>query len=576
MLENLSIKNIALIDNLQINFTSGFNVLTGESGAGKSILIASISFVLGSKATVDIIREGKEEASVSALFSISDKNKSAREWLTENKIEIEGSSVLIRRTIKNTGRSSIWIEGEQVTRGQLAAFTSYLLDIHGQHDHQSLFNVQEHRRLLDSFSNITEEVSSFTREYALLAKLRDEYSSYVTEEKEKDEKIELLTFAIEEIEKANLKEDEEELLKEEEGRLAKFEKLLSCLENASQAFSSEEGLCSFARHAIKYLNDASSIDKSLSQTSKRLESVFYELEDIGDAIHSHLSSMTFSPERLEEVQERLSIIWRLKKKYGSSSDSAQSSIKDVLLYCERAKRTIAEYEKSDEKKEMIAKQIKEVEGRLLDIGHHITKKRGENKERLEQEVGKILKTLGMKAARFEVKIETVQEREGHLKASPYGFDEVEFLISANEGQEPKMLANIASGGEISRIMLALKTVLANDDEAQTLIFDEIDVGIGGEVASNVAMHIKKLASKKQILLITHLAIIAACADNHTKVEKSFIDGQTFTKAFVIENEKRVQEIARMLSGDSMSEASLVHARELLKKEVHKKDDSFLF
>ena len=558
MLENLSIKNIALIDSLEINFSKGFNVLSGETGAGKSILINSISFLLGGKSSIDIIRHGAEEASVSALFSISKKSENARQWLTSHQIDLEGDEVLIRRTLKTSGRSSIWIEGVQVSRLELVDFTSFLIDIHGQHDHQSLFKISEHRRFLDGFAGIENDVKTFTKMYAELASLREKYSSLMEKEKDREEREEFLNFAIEEIEKAKLRDGEEEKLKEEEVRLSHFEKLFSTIKDIVEVFNRENGGINALRKANHYFDDAQNMDKSLTSYAKRFESAFYEMEDISESIFSYYSNMSFSPERLEEIEKRLSLIYKLEKKYGAS-------IKDVLNFYENAKKNLENEMGVSEEKDVLLKNIKTLEASILELGHFITQKRKENTKKLQEEVENILKHLNMGKARFEVAITTKEENEGRLTANPFGFDEVEFMISANPGEEVKPLAKIASGGELSRIMLALKTALSENDETETLIFDEIDTGIGGEVALSLASHIKKLSEKKQILCITHLAVIASHADNHIKVEKHVTDGNTFTKAFIIENEKRVEEIARMLSGDEISPIAFNHASQLLER-----------
>ena len=558
MLINLSIKNIALIDSLEINFSKGFNVLSGETGAGKSILINSISFLLGGKSSTDIIRHGAEEASVSALFSISKNSENARQWLTSHQIDFENDEILIRRCLKNTGRSIIWIEGVQISRNELVDFTSFLIDIHGQHDHQSLFKISEHRRFLDGFAGIENDVKTFTKMYAELASLKEKYTSMVEKEKDKKERNEFLSFAIEEIEKARLKDGEEEKLKEEQSRLSHFEKLFSTIKDIVDTFNRENGGINSLRKVNHYFDDAQNMDKTLATYTKRFETAFYEIEDISESIFSYYSNMTFSPERLEEIEQRLSLIYKLEKKYGAS-------IKDVLAYYENAKNSLENENTENEIKETLLKNIKTLENSILELGHFITKKRKENTQKLQEEVENILKHLNMSKARFGVNITTKEENEGHLTANPYGFDEIEFMISANPGEDLKPLAKIASGGELSRVMLSLKTVLSENDEVETLIFDEIDTGIGGEVALSLASQLKRLSEKKQILCITHLAVIAAHADNHIKVEKYVIDGNTFTQAFVVENEKRVEEIARMLAGDDLSTVAFNHASQLLER-----------
>lgn len=333
MLESLSIKNVALIDSLNLEFSKGFNVLSGESGAGKSILIGSISFLLGGKANVDIIREGEEEASVSAIFSLSKNNERAYEWLNNHQIDLDGGTVLLRRSIKRGGRSLCWIQGVQVSRTELSQFSEFLIDIHGQHDHQSLFRLSEHRRLLDGFSGIEKDVSNFTKMYTELAALREKYSSMLEVEKEKKEREDFLSFAIEEIEKAGLKVNEEEQLKEEEVRLSQFEKLFDLLNSILLELQGDKGAVAKLRRALKSLEDAKDMDKRLASYAKRLETSFYEDEDILDSLSSYHSNMSFSPSRLEEVEGRLSLIYKLKKKYGSS-------IKEILLYYENAKKKL--------------------------------------------------------------------------------------------------------------------------------------------------------------------------------------------------------------------------------------------
>lgn len=558
MLVSLSIRNIALIESLDLDFSSGFNVLTGESGAGKSILIGSISFLLGSKVSTDIIRAGAEEASVAGIFLVSPYNSRAREWLKVHNVELEGDEVLIKRTLKQNARSSIWISGQAFSKVELQELTSFLIDIHGQNEHQSLFKISEHRRFLDGFAGIEKEVKHFSHLYAELALLREEWNALLQGEKDREKERDFLAFAIEEIEKANLKIGEEEDLKAEEKKLSKFEKLIDELKEILNLLEEDGAAISLFRKACKLLGDASNIDSSLKEYEPRMEGVFYEAEDIKESLSSYYSSLDFSPERLEELQMRLALISHLEKKYGSS-------ITDVLLYCENAKKELQHLSNSDEKIKQLEKKMANLEYEMLELGRQISKKRKENKEVLQSKVEEILKVIGMPNVRFCISLFTREEEEGRLKAGLYGFDEVEFLISANAGEGVKPLAKIASGGEISRIMLALKTVLSSNDEVETLIFDEVDVGIGGQAALNVASHIKALSQKKQILLITHLAIIASCADKQTKIEKYTKDGSTFTLAHLVVGDERIAEIARMLSGQEADDASRNHARELLKR-----------
>ena len=558
MLENISVKNIALIDSLFVEFEKGLNVLSGETGAGKSILIGALTLLLGGKTSTDFIRTGTDEAAVSGSFFIGNKHIEALKWLDEHGIEPEDNRVLIRRNLKQNGRSNAWIQSTPVTRNELEDFTSLLVDIHGQHDHQSLFRIAEHRRFLDSFAGINNEVKMFTSLYAELAEKRTELENLNLSEKELAEKQELLQFAIDEITKAKLKEDEKEELEAEEKRLNQFEKLFEALNTASQLISDESGIISLTKKAMHNLETAKNCDEELEDLLKRLETGYYELDDISSSIDSYLSKLTFNPERVEQVQERLSLIYKLTKKYGAT-------IQDVLNYAQNAEEQLESLSKREAGKSELEQKIGILQSKLLKLGRILSEKRKEASSKLQKEVEEVLSNLGMPKTKFQVRVDTRLPEGNRLSANPYGFDDIEFMISPNAGEPLRPLAKIASGGELSRVMLALKTVLAEGDEADTLIFDEIDTGIGGEVAVNVASHMKKLSKKKQILCITHLAVIASHADNHIKIEKNTIGQTTKTSAATVSGNARLEEIARMLAGDELSETSRKHAEELLVK-----------
>ncbi|WP_029410554.1 DNA repair protein RecN [Treponema pedis] len=561
MLENLSVKNISLIDNLFVEFENGLNVLTGETGAGKSILIGSLTVLLGGKTSTDIIRAGTDEAAVSGSFFIGAEHAEALEWLKCHGIEPEDNRILIRRNIKQNGRSAAWIQSLPVTRNELEELTSLLVDIHGQHDHQSLFKTAEHRRFLDSFAGLNGEVKTFTALYTELAQKRSELENLNLSEKELEEKKELLQFSIEEIRRAKLKEDEREELEAEEKKLNQFEKLFEFVNTASSLLSNEEGIVSLAKKAAHNLSSAKTSDTSLEEYAKRLENAYYELDDISSSLDSYLSNLVFNPERVEQVQERLSLIYKLSKKYGGT-------VTEILKYADEAEAQLEGLSKSEEGKTELENSIGILESKILKLGCAISEKRKTASVNLQAEVEEVLSNLGMNKTKFQVRVETRLPEGNKRIANQFGFDDIEFMISPNPGEPLRPLAKIASGGELSRVMLALKTVLSGGDEADTLIFDEIDTGIGGEIAVNVAAHMKKLSKKKQILCITHLAVIASHADNHIKIEKNTIGDTTRTSAKAVSDKTRLEEIARMLAGDEFSEASLKHAEELIKKYTH--------
>ncbi len=582
MLEELSIKDFALIDNANVEFSNGFTVLSGETGAGKSLLIGALTFLLGGKAGVDQIRSGANESVVSGSFYIG-KNplapdfspsddyepENAWEWLFIHGIEVENDRVLLRRYVRQNGKTGAWIDGTAVTRADLAKFSSFLIDIHGQHEHQSLMKVGEHRKYLDSYAGLQERVKSFTSLFNNLVEKRKILAELNSNDKNREQTIELLNFSVKEILEAKLKAGEDAELDEEEKRLSSFEKLYSVIESVNSAFDGENGeagIVSALKKARAELSHAVVLDKSLEKLDQRLESAFYEINDISDEFKKYSSGLVFDPERLSQVQERQTLIYNLKKKYASSVNAPLS---EVIEYAENAQRKLDELDNASESKDSLIAEIKSLEKQVYIEAKSISSERKKAAQKMAEGVLSVLSSLGMGGTRFAVSITDKAESssgDGVLQpCGPYGMDNVEFLISANLGQPLAPLAKIASGGELSRVMLSLKTILAQSDSVGTMIFDEIDTGIGGEIAVSIGSHLKKLAKDRQVLCITHLASIAVYADNQLKIEKSVNNGATHTQVYPVDGESRVSEIARMLSGDSASSESLEHARSLLAK-----------
>ena len=572
MLEDLSIKDFALIESDYLEFNRGFTVLSGETGAGKSILIGALSFLLGGKADVHQIRTGATEASVTGTFYLPPEENllanpeeplSARQWLEVHGINIENDRVILRRYIRDTGKSGAWIDNVPVTRADLAQFSSFLIDIHGQHEHQSLMKVSEHRKFLDARAGIENEVANFTKMYALLVEKRKQLQEYCATEGELERKIEMLQFAVQEISQAQLKKDEDVLLEEEENRLSSFEKIYSDVEAINNLFTeSDNAILGSLKKLRRESTHVAELDKTLSSLASRVESSFYELSDICDEFQTYAQNLVFDPNRLQEIQERLSLIYNLKKKYATSVNAPLS---EVLVYFNNAQKFLDENSTENNLKAKLTSEISALEKQVLQKAIAISAKRKETSKQLSSEVEKILAELGMASTRFSVNIQEKSGSDIEQKCGPYGIDNIEFLISANPGSPLLPLAKIASGGELSRVMLALKTIFARHDTVETLIFDEIDTGIGGEVAVAVGRHLKNLAQNRQIFCITHLASIAVYADNQIKIEKTISGQITASNVYQIEGEQRVSEIARMLSGDSDNEQSLEHARTMLKK-----------
>ena len=575
MLEDLTIKDFALIDQDYLEFTKGFTVLSGETGAGKSILIGALSFLLGGKADIQQIRAGKKEASVSGTFVLpgnlpvrseiaeDDEARNALEWLSLHGIEIENDRVLLRRIIRDNGKSGAWINSTPVTRGDLAQFSSFLVDIHGQHEHQSLMKVSEHRKFLDSRAGITADVDAFTAKYAVLVAKRKQLAQYNMSDSERLRKLDMMSFAVQEISEAKIKPNEDSELEDEQARLSSYEKIYSDVDSIDQMLSNDEsGVIGLLKKIRRDSMHVTELDKSLSALDERLEAAFYELSDISDEFSSYKSKLVYDPNRLQTVEERLSLIYNLKKKYASSVNAPLS---EVFAYFEEAQRYIEENGDGNNKKDALAAEIKVLEKEVLAAADKLTQARKATAATLNSEVDAILAKLGMKGTSFTVQINQKAGSDLEQLCGPYGKDDIEFLISANPGNPPLPLAKIASGGELSRVMLALKTIFAQNDGVETLIFDEIDTGIGGEVAVAVGAHIKNLSKNRQIFCITHLASIAVYADNQIKIEKSVSGEITSSNVYPVEGEARVAEIARMLSGDSDTSQSLEHARSLLAK-----------
>ena len=604
MLEELSIRNYALIENLSISFEGELSIFTGETGAGKSIVVGALSFLLGAKAETMVIRSGADEASVSAVISIDRRNRDALDWLSSHGIEPEDGRLAVRRGIKASGRGYIWIGDTPATRGELAEFMAFMFDLHGQHAHQSLLHKDKHRRCLDRFAGIEDEALAFNRVFTELAEKRKNLENSLVSERDRDARIELLTFSIDEIEAARLKSGECRELEAESGRLAAFEKLSGSIETAATAlFDGEASVLSLSRRARSGIDAAAALDSSLSGIQQRLGALYYEAEDLSGELRSYRGALTFDSGRLEEVEERLALIHRLKKKYGRDGGAAGSkgdgelfdgvkNIEDAILaYRNEAAAEIKALSASEENRERQRAAIAELEREIARRAAALSAKRRAASDKLARRISGILGSLGMPGAAFTVNLAPkgpIPGGQANIVCGPWGADDVEFLIAANKGENARELRLVASGGELSRVMLAIKTALAAKtgagaedaaaspqaadgiasstwlDGPETLIFDEIDSGIGGEAAVAVGEYLQKIGGVKQIFCVTHLAVIACRADNHFRVEKTESGGRTITSVNPLSAGERCNEIARMLSGDK-GETALAHACELLDK-----------
>jgi DNA repair protein RecN (Recombination protein N) len=579
MLEELSVRNFALIESLSLAFDKGFSVLTGETGAGKSIIVGSISFLLGARADAEVIRSGCDEAGVSAVVSVNPKNTEALDWLKGRDIETEDGAVIVRRSVKASGRSSIYIQNVPVTRADLAEFMAFLFDLHGQHTHETLLRKETHRRYLDRYAGLEDEAAAFNRVFTDLAEKRKAMEISLGSERDRETRLEILNYGVDEVGRANPRPGEIRGLEAEAQRLGDFEKLSLQVNNAASAFfDDEESLLTLARRVRAGMDNAAAIDGNLAPLLKRMEDLFYEAEDLAGEFRSYRDALTYDPSRLEEVEDRLALLYRLKKKYVPAESRDWVNEEDgVLAWKQEAEAEIEALTGAEENRGRLKAEIAALEKDLASRAAALSAKRVEGAKRLGEGITSIVSRLGMPHAKFSTAVvskaadKTGEGKPANLVCGPWGADDVEFLISANKGEPLKELARIASGGELSRVMLAIKTVLSNtgagsESSAETLVFDEIDTGIGGEVALTVGEYLAQIGKLKQIFCVTHLASIAVRADNHLKVEKKLASGEerTVTGVSCLTAEERRQEIARMLAGDSGA-AALAHADELLAK-----------
>ena len=561
MLTFLSIKNFALIENCEIDFSDRLNMITGETGAGKSIVIQALSILLGGRASVEHIRTGMEEAVLNGTIDITGR-KSLYESMKNIGITVDSSEIILRRILTSSGKSRSFINGIQVTTKELDIVSSNLFDFHGQHDGISLLKKNTHLRYLDDFLKLNEELGILSAIYNELKKTEESIGILDNADKDREKRLELLKYEIEEIEAASLRESEDEELKKEIKILENSEKLISSLDEVRVSFLGQSGILSNLRNAKNILSQVSELDQYFNDKSNDVSDMYYRLEDIAEDISSKIDRYNLEPGKLDSLIERSEVIEKLKRKYGGS-------IEKILEYRNKSSQELDLINFSSEKKEKLTQQLAELKKKYLELALKISGKRQEGSVILENKVKDELINLGMEKVEFKINIQAEKDEnnfivlgEEKIKYKPDGIDDVEFLISPNKGEPLKPLIRIASGGELSRIILSLKTVLVENDTINTMIFDEIDSGIGGKVAISVSQSLKKLSSKKQIICITHLPQIAATGDKNFLIKKSVSGDRTVTNIEPLGREKKIKEIARMLSGN-ITELSVKHAQELI-------------
>ena len=549
MLKTLCIENIAVIEKADIEFSKGFNVLTGETGAGKSIVVDSINAILGERTSKELVRAGSENAFVTAYFE--DINSEVKQKLNEFDLPCEDDGTLmLSRKISAQGKSTCRINGSVCTVSMLKEVGNLLVNIHGQHDSQTLLNADYHYKFVDMYGSLDGVLDEYKQSFKQLLSVRKQLKALTLDADERDRQIELLDYQIKELTDAEIKVGEWDELKKRKNLILNSQNLLQSLNSALAAFNGSDdysGISTLLSTAVKELGTVSDVDGDIKAVYDKTEALNDSVEVVKDALLDKINSIEFEPEELDRIEERLNLYYTFSNKYGETEQ-------DMLYYLDEAVKKRAAFENSEEELEKLNVRYDEIFNQTVALAQKLTDLRKSTAEKLGNEICKQLEFLDMPKIKFTTSFE-----KGNLSAN--GWDKIEFLIATNVGETAKPLAKIASGGELSRIMLAIKTVMSEDAD-KTLIFDEIDAGISGKTASKVSNQLARLSLSHQIICITHLPQIAAMADAHYIIEKSVHDNKTYSNIQRVAGDDSLNEIARMLSGETLTDSVLENAKEL--------------
>ena len=559
MLSLLHIENIALIQSADIRFEPGFNVLTGETGAGKSIVIDSIGAVLGERTSRELIRTGAKSALVTAVFT----QVPPLPWLEENGFPTGEEELLLQRELQGDGRNVCRIDGKLVTVAQLRELGRQLLNIHGQHDGQQLLDPASHLGYLDQFGGCQPLLESYQEAYRKWHDIRREMDKLQMDEAERSRRVDTLNYQIQELERAQLKAGEDEELSARRTLLRSAGRLMEAVQSAEFALSGDEdrdGACSLIAQAEGEVQGVSSISPELSELSEKLTALRCAADDAADTLRDLSRSFDFSPGELDQVEERLDLLYRLRKKYGPT-------VEDMLAYLDRCRKELDQIQYADDTLARLEKDLKKAQKEAARRGEVLSQARREAAGALQARVQEELRQLDMPKVQFQTEF---TPKGGEAGMDETGLDEVQFLMSANLGEALKPIQKVASGGELARIMLALKNVLAEGDQIGTLVFDEVDTGVSGRAAQKVAEKMAQVARGKQVLCVTHLPQIAAMADTHFSVQKGEREGRTYTRLERLDRSQRREELARLIGGASITPSLLESAEELLRQAEQQK------
>jgi DNA repair protein RecN (Recombination protein N) len=545
MLRYLRVRNFALIDQVELHFSNGFNLLSGETGAGKSMIVDALGLLAGAKASPEMVRTGETRAVIEAIFESDAEGELSRLGL-----DAEGDEIIIKREISADARNRVYINNQPTTVSALRELAPLILDIHGQHEQQTLLDNSSQLALIDAFADCTELAASVGNVFADIQASEAELAEVTAEHTRKVERLDLLAFQHDEIQKADPKPDEIEQVRERLGVLSNAGKLLDAAARGYDAlYESETSALSTVVQIQRAIREAAQHDPRLQPIAEQIEAARISLHDIAYTLRDYANQVDADPQELERVQARMAELERLHRKYGPN----------LLEHLQKVRREMDSIGLTETKKEQISNKIVGLKRQFSDLAAQLSKKRRASSKKLQTAVENELRSLAMPHARFTVAWSDVTPG----RAS--GIDKPELLISANPGEDPWPVEKIASGGEISRVMLALRTVLAVDHRKKVLVFDEVDAGIGGKAAETVGQKLKELSSRYQVLCVTHLAQIAAFADHQYRIEKLVLDGRTVTRVEPLNGDARVEELVRMMSGSRVTDAARQHVKELLKK-----------
>ena len=554
MLSLLHIENIAIIESADISFDGGFNVLTGETGAGKSIVIDAISAVLGERTSRELIRTGAKSALVNAVFT----GDLPLQWLEDNGFPLDGEELMLQREIQGDGRNVCRVNGRPLTVAQLRELGRQLLNIHGQHDGQQLLDPDCHLGYLDSFGKTAALLEDYQAAYRSMAELRKKIAGLEMDEAERSRRVDTLEYQIKELERADLKPGEDEELDARKNLLRSSGKLMEAIQEAMFALSGGEdsrGACDLISEAEGSIRSVTRLGPQLEELGEKLTSLRFAADDAAETLRDFADEFDFSPEELDRLESRLDVIYRLKKKYGPT-------VADMLDYLEKCRAELEQIQDADDTIQRLEKELDKARKEARKRGEALSKARKKAADELQKRVQEELRQLDMPKVQFVTEFAPSPGQDG---MDDTGMDQVQFLMSANLGEALKPIQKVASGGELARIMLALKNVLAEDDGVGSLVFDEVDTGVSGRAAQKVAEKMADVAGRKQVLCVTHLPQIAAMADTHFSVEKGEKKGRTFTNVARLDRQGRVEELARLIGGAAVTDVLRRSAEELLEQ-----------